>query len=208
MTYAGILLTFAAVHFLAAASPGPNLIIVSSQASGISRKAGLLAGLGVVLGTLTWASITALGLGAVLVKFPTLYAAVQYAGAAYLVWLGLRMIFDGIRNRYRGIEAAVPRARSARSIVLAGYLVNMTNPKTIVYWTSLFAVIVPPDSPVWLFVAAALTAAAVSASWWALVALVFSTGTVRRRFVQARRYLDLVMGGALVFLGIRLASSR
>lgn len=208
MTYAGILLTFAAVHFLAAASPGPNLIIVSSHASSGSRKAGLLAGAGVVLGTLTWAFMTALGLGAVLAKFPALYGAIQYAGAAYLVWLGFRMIFDAVGNRYRGIETPASGARPGRSIVLAGYLVNMTNPKTIAYWTSLFAVLIPPDSPVWLFVAAALVAAAVSASWWALVALAFSTGAVRRYFVLTRRYIDLVMGGALVFLGIRLATSR
>lgn len=208
MTYTGILLTFAVVHFLAAASPGPNLIIVSSHASAGSRKAGLLAGLGVVFGTLTWASMAALGLGAILATYPALYEAIQYAGAAYLVWLGLRMIFDAIRNRYRDIETTAPGARSARSIVLAGYLVNMTNPKTIAYWTSLFAVLIPADSPVWLFVAAAMVAAAISASWWTLIALVFSTGAVRRYFTLARRYIDLVTGGALVFLGIRLAAAR
>lgn len=208
MTHAGILLTFAAVHLMAAASPGPNLIIVSSQASAGSRKSGLLAGLGVVLGTLTWASMAALGLGAVLAKYPSLYEVVQYAGAAYLIWLGGRMIFDGIRNRYCGVDTPMPGARSGRSIVLAGYLVNMTNPKTIAYWTSLFAVLIPPDSPVWLFVAAAMVAAAVSASWWTLVALAFSTGAVRRYFTRARRYIDLIMGGALVFLGLRLATGR
>lgn len=208
MTYAGILLTFAAVHFLATVSPGPNLIVVSSHASGVSRKAGLLAGLGIVLGSLTWASIMALGLGVVLAEFPSLYAALQYGGAAYLVWLGLRMILDGIRNRYRGIEASAPRARSARSIVLAGYLVNMTNPKAIAYWTSLFVVLIAPDSPVWLFVAVALIGAAVSASWWALVALAFSTGAVRRWFTLTRRYIDFAMGGALVVLGLRLATGR
>lgn len=208
MSYASILLAFAAVHFLAAASPGPNLVIVSSHASGVSRRAGLLAGLGIVLGTLTWASMAALGLGTVVAAHPSLYEAIQYAGAAYLIWFGLRMILDGVRNRYRDMETPAPRERSVRSVVLAGYLVNMTNPKTIAYWTSLFAVLIPPDSPVWLFVAAALTAAAVSASWWALVALVFSTGTVRRGFARARRYMDLAFGGALVFFGIRLAASR
>ena len=204
----GILATFALVHLLAAASPGPNLIIVSSYAAVGSRRACLLLILGILLGVLTWSSMTALGLGAVLARYPTAYAVLQYAGAAYLVWLGLRMIFAAICNRSNGLDISPPPQRSAHSLVLTGYLVNMTNPKTIAYYTSLFAVLIPAESPGWLFSAAVAVALLVSSLWWIFVALLFSTGTVRRLYALLRRSLDLIMGGALIVLGFRLATDR
>ena len=208
MSYGGILLVFAVVHLLAAASPGPNRVVVGSYAAAQSRRAGLLAALGIVLATLTWVTMTALGMAAILHQSPALYEVLRYVGAAYLIWLGLRMVGAGLKRVDPCEEGMLPGRGSTAAIVSAGYLVNMTNPKTIAYYTSLFAVLIPADAPTWLFVAAAAVAVAVSASWWSLVAVVFSTGRVRRGFARARRYLDLIMGGALILLGLRLASGR
>jgi threonine efflux protein len=198
---------FALVHLLAAASPGPNLVVVSSYAT-VSRKAGLLAALGILFGVLTWASATALGLGTALANYPHLYSVVRHAGAIYLVWLGLNLIRDGIRNRYQGIDTGRVGNKSPRSIVLSGYLVNMTNPKSVAYYTSLFSVLIPPGSPTCMFVAAACIALLVSASWWTSVALFFSIRSIRQFFSATRRYLDFITGGAMAFFGVKLATSR
>jgi threonine efflux protein len=131
--YIETLAIFALVHLLAAASPGPNLIIVSSYPSTVSRKAGLLAAIGILLGVFTWSPATALGLGTVLAKYPLLYSVIRRAGAIYLIWLGFRIIRDAIGNRYKDIDAKDVEVQSARSIVFSGYLVNMTNPKTVAY---------------------------------------------------------------------------
>jgi len=157
---------------------------------------------------LTWASATALGLGTVLANYPLIYSAIRHVGAIYLIWLGCRMIKDGIGNKYREIDTKRPKLESARSIVLSGYLVNMTNPKTVAYYTSLFSVLIPPTSPTWVFIAAASVALLVSAGWWASVAIFFSFGGIRRFFSAMRRYLDVITGSALVFFGVRLATSR
>jgi RhtB (resistance to homoserine/threonine) family protein len=208
MDYLSILATFAVVHLLAAASPGPNLIIVSSYASTVSRKSGLLAALGILFGVITWSTAAALGLGVVLTKFPTLYFFIQHAGAAYLIWLGIRMIHDGMKDQYQNIDTPKLRDRSACSIIASGYLVNMTNPKTVVYYGSLFSVLIPLNSPTWVFLAAAIVALLVSLAWWFSVALFFSTKAIRKAFASTRRYIDVLMGGALIYLGIRLASNR
>ena len=206
--YIETLAVFALVHFLAAASPGPNLVVVSSYASTVSRKAGLLAALGILFGVLTWASATALGLGTLLANYPLIYSVIRHAGAIYLIWLGCRMVKDAISNKYGEIDTKRVKPGSARSIVLSGYFVNMTNPKTVAYYTSLFSVLIPPSSPTWVFVAAASVALLVSASWWTSVALFFSIEGIRRFFSATRRYLDFVTGSALVFFGVRLATSR
>jgi len=206
--YIETLAVFALVHFLAAASPGPNLVVVSSYASTVSRKAGLLAALGILFGVLTWASATALGLGTLLANYPLIYSVIRHAGAIYLISLGCRMVKDAISNKYGEIDTKRVKPGSARSIVLSGYFVNMTNPKTVAYYTSLFSVLIPPSSPTWVFVAAASVALLVSASWWTSVALFFSIEGIRRFFSATRRYLDFVTGSALVFFGVRLATSR
>jgi threonine/homoserine/homoserine lactone efflux protein len=144
----------------------------------------------------------------VLASYPLVYSAIRHFGAIYLIWLGCRIIKDGSSNKYREIDSKRVNLESARSIVLSGYLVNMTNPKTVAYYTSLFSVLIPPTSPTWVFVAAACVALLVSAGWWTSVALFFSIRAIRRFFSATRRYLDFITGSALVFFGVRLATSR
>ena len=106
------------------------------------------------------------------------------------------------------MQASVVEREKDLSMVIKGYLVNITNPKTIAYYTSLFAVLIAPDSPQWVFATAVLVAFCVSAFWWVFVVFVFSSDQVQKSFLQMRRYIDLTMGGALVLLGIRLATDR
>lgn len=163
--------------------------------------------LGVLLATICWAGLSAVGLSQFAAGSPGVYAAMRVVGSLYLIWIGLRMLRGGWLNRYRSLDAPVEK-RDARSIVTAGFVVNITNPKTAAYCGSVFAALIPPGSPGWLFAAAVATASAVSTSWWICVALAFSTDIVRRGFAPIRRALDLTMGAALVLLGARLAVGR
>ena len=95
----GILLSIAVVQFLGAASPGPTFMIVSNASIAGSRRLGLLAVCGVLLATLTWALLAAIGLGVVIARLPALYTALQVAGALYLVWLGVKMLVTALRQR-------------------------------------------------------------------------------------------------------------
>ena len=201
-----ILLTFAIVHLLAAASPGPNLIVVSSY-SAASRRQGLLVSFGLLLAVLTWASATALGLVALL-SYHLLYQLIQYAGAAYLCWIGLNLLRAGFMKQPQALAKNMVEQSSPFALMLRGYLVNMTNPKTIAYYTSLFAVLIAPDSPVWLFAASVAVAVTVSTIWWIFVVFVFSNPVVQNSLYSSRRYLDIIMGGTLILLGIRLATER
>lgn len=209
-----ILVGIAAVHLLAVASPGPTFVVVAGYAVAGDRRAGLLVTLGVLAATLTWASLAAAGLGAVIAQHGWLYAALRLAGAAYLVYLGARMLIGAAR----GAPAPAALAADARPAaganasgwraIRAGFLTNIANPKVVAYYASLFGVMVPPDAPGWLFPAAAGTALLVSAAWWGSVTLLFATAPVRRGYARVRRWADAVMGGLLILLGGRLLLSR
>ena len=79
-------------------SPGPNFAIVTSTATSVSRRAGLLTALGLAAATGTWVLLAVAGVGVLLAQVPWVFATVKAAGAAYLIWLGIKMIL-GARKR-------------------------------------------------------------------------------------------------------------
>lgn len=206
--YLSALATFAVIHLLAAASPGPNLFLVSSTSASVSRRSGGLVAAGILLAVLTWSSVTALGLSAVISKSPMLYTSIQYIGAIYLIWLGVKMIWASRKDQSGISGSASVQVVSDWTFVLRGYVVNMTNPKTIAYYTSLFAVLIPPGSPTWVYFAAVCVAVSVSSIWWLSVAFLFSSSWARRVLHKSQRKLDFLMGSALVVLGAKLAIDR
>ena len=207
MDYTSIFLSIAAVQLLGAASPGPNFIIVTSYSIGESRRRGLLVVCGILLGTLSWAILAACGLGVLIAHFPSVYAALQLASAGYLIWLGGKMLTNVVRNHRAAPVSGHAPATSAWQAVRTGFLTNMTNPKSIAYYSSLFGVVIPPDAPSWLLAAAVGTALLVSAAWWISVAMFFAVARIRRSYERARRAIDAVLGGALIVVGVRLAIS-
>lgn len=203
MDAAAILLAIAAVHLLAIASPGPTFVVVTAYAVAGDRRAGFLVTLGVVLATLTWASLAAAGLGTVIARFPWLYLALRIAGAVYLIYLGVKMIIAVIRKM--PIELKQGRREGAGwRAVRAGFLTNTSNPKVMAHYASLFGVMIPADASRWLFVAAALTAMLVSALWWGFVTVFFAIPAIQRGYLGIRRQMDGFMGVLLILLGGRL----
>jgi threonine efflux protein len=208
MHYVSILFGIATVQLLAAASPGPTFIIVSRYSIGESRRRGLLVVVGVLAADLIWAIMVASGLSVVILRYPAAYTVLQIAGAAYLIWLGGRILLSAMRKQDGAPVESGATSTSARQAVRDGFLANMINPKSMAYYTSLFVVMIPQEPPVWLFAAVVATALLVSAVWWIVVALFFTVPPVRRVYERARRSIEAVMGGVLVCLGLRMALSR
>jgi threonine efflux protein len=203
----GVLLSIAVVQLLGAASPGPTFMIVSSASIAGSRRLGLLAVCGVLLATMAWALLAAIGLAVVIARNPAIYTALQVAGASYLVWLGVRMLMTALRQR-ETLANHQYLPVSAREAVRSGFLTNILNPKSMAYYSRIFVVMLPSDASSWLFAAAVGTALGVSAIWWMSVVLFFASNPIRQAYKRARRWIDGVMGVVLIGLGVRLALSR
>ncbi len=204
MNQASQLLTIAGVLLLGVATPGPSFALVTSAAMGVSRRAGVLSGLGLAAASGTWTLLTVAGIGIVLAHVPWIHTAVRLAGAACLIWLGLGMVAGA---RKPAAPATGGGARGAAAFRKA-YLVSMTNPKTMAFYGSIFTVMVPASAPIPFYAAIVAVAALVSAGWYCGVALLFSQGLVRRVFARAKTAIDTVMGVVLVGLGGKLLVSR
>jgi threonine efflux protein len=206
MSYLPHLLALAGIWALVVMSPGPDFVVTMSRAAG-SRRAGLAAAAGITLGTAIWASASAAGAGVVLARYQGAAEAVRYLGAGYLAWLGLRMILHSGRAMPEpGAEAG--ERRGAGAAWRAGLLADLGNPKAAVFWTGLFATVLPAAAPVSVRATAVALAVAIAAAWYAAVACAFSLAVFARQYRRAKKWIDRVTGTVLAGLAVRLATER
>ena len=128
-------LAFCATAVALAAVPGPTVTVIIANSLRHGWRAGMANVLGTQAGFLIWLAIAALGLGAAVKVMGVWFDVLRYAGAAYLVWLGIKML-----RSHGDLAVAVDRARPGGSFFLQGFVVIMSNPKMLV----LFGALIPP----------------------------------------------------------------
>lgn len=204
------LLPLAGVWLAAVVAPGPNFLMVSRQAVACSRASGLGVALGVSLGAGVWAVAALAGLQALFTLCPLLFSLVRILGGAYLVYLGLKTL--GCALRPASCEAASPaRTNTDRASVhplRLGLFTSFSNPKTAMFFASVFGALLPVHAPLWLLTAAVLMLVAISTLWYGGVAYLFSLPGPRRAYLALKRPLDALAGGLFTALGARLALQR
>jgi threonine/homoserine/homoserine lactone efflux protein len=200
-------LSFSAVAFLMALSPGPNLLYLASRSIFQGRLAGFASLGGVCTGMFLYMLATAAGLSALFKAVPIAYDAVRWAGALYLLWLAYKVI----TVRPSGaIATALPLERRAR-LYRRGLLTCLLNPKVVVTYGALLPQFVDPASGNILSqtVLLGLVQIVAAASAHSLVILsaaaVASLLSKRRGFAKAQRYL---LGSVLTGLAARMAVER
>lgn len=115
-------------------SPGPDMLYVISRSLEQGRKAGIISALGIGAGTLVYTFVTAIGLSAILLSLPIAFEFVRYAGAAYLVYLGLRMLLERNSGKATTEYSSSKSVRSLRSIFQQGVTTNVLNPKVALFF--------------------------------------------------------------------------
>lgn len=206
MEYIAVLAGLAVVHLLAVASPGPSTVLVIQTAAVSGRRAGLLAAFAMMLGALAWAAAALYGLQILFARFEWLYVAFRIGGAIYLIYLAFMLL----RHAGAPLPEADPSAVRAGAWqgFLKALLLQLSNPKVMVFMGSIFVSLLPAQPPAWMD-ATVLTIVAVNEfCWFALLALLFSGQTARAFYRRTKLWLDRFMGGALALLGLKLALDR
>lgn len=203
MEYAVVLLGLAVVHLLAAASPGPSTMLVIQTSAVAGRRGGLLAAFAMMVGALAWAAAALYGLQALFARFEWLYVGFRIAGALYLLYLAV-MLWRHARDPL----PEIPVGRTGRMTGWQGFLrallLQLSNPKIMVFFGSIFLSVLPQNTPAWVDAAVLAIVALNEFTWFGLLALLFSGGPARAFYRRAKLWLDRVMGGVLGALGLRL----
>jgi threonine/homoserine/homoserine lactone efflux protein len=195
-----------AIWLLAVVSPGPAFLVMSQAAMGRSRPAAIGTAFGITTGAMLYAALTLWGFTAVVVQIAWLGTALRIAGALYLVYLGL-LLFQSASAAPATDEPEAARAGDARSGYRVGLLTALTNPKSIAFFLSLFAVALPPEmtsGAKWALLAAGFL---IEIGWYLLVAFVLSSVGPRRLYARVRATVDRVLGAGLLLLGVRIGTA-
>lgn len=191
------------ITLLAVISPGADFALVTRNSLLLSRRAGVFTALGIGLGVVIHLSYTLLGIGLLLQQSLWLFNLLKLAGAAYLIYLGVRMLLA----RPTSEASATPVTEPLSNLIAlrTGLLTNALNPKTSIFIVSLFMQAVQPSTSLATQIAYGAFISLAHMGWFSLVALCFSAGAIRRRLLAVRHWIDRVFGGLLVGLGAMLA---
>jgi threonine/homoserine/homoserine lactone efflux protein len=190
-------------------TPGQDMLFVVARSVAQGRFAGVCSAVGVILGILVHTALAAFGVGALLQASETLFVALKLVGAAYLVYLGARLILS--REMPQLDDARRPRVSSARSLVWQGMLSNITNPKIILFFFAFLPQFVDPASahPTRNLVFLGVLYAAMGLP--AKVGVALAAGGFSERLLGrpgAITWMNRASGTVLVLLGLRLAAAE
>lgn len=207
-----LLLAFLAAATIFAYMPGPAMLYTAAQTAARGRKAGFMASLGIHIGGYVHVVAAATGLSALFEVVPALYIAIKTIGAAYLVWLGLRMISRAMKAGSTKVSPRTGPAKSIRRAFLESIVVEMLNPKAAVFFLAFLPQFVEPSGsvPVWLQFLILGTIVNAMFSTADLFCVLFSNAVIERfrKSSSATKVMECIGGSMLVGLGAHLALQR
>jgi threonine/homoserine/homoserine lactone efflux protein len=205
------LLAFAAMAALLIISPGPNGVLIAKTVPTSGRAAGFANIAGFCVAFFVHGTFAIFGLSVLLLQSAHLFTIVKFAGAAYLVWIGLKALYDAWRGLPTALAEVKP-ARRRRTLAKAfgeGFLTNALNPKVAMFYIAAFPQFVPPDavSPLAAYLLVVVHAC-LNMAWFGPMVLLFErlSGAVRSGRVQ--RAVKALTGMVFVGFGIKLATLR
>ena len=208
MPNAETLLVFTLAALVLNISPGPSNFYVLSRSVSQGAGAGLVAAVGLGLGSLVHVVAAAIGISVIFQASATAYTAFKLIGAAYLIWLGILAFRSGPMKAPPG-EA--PAGRSHGRILRESALVEALNPKTALFFLALLPQFVDasagPIAPQMLLLGLIVTLTALPCD----AAVAFASGSVAQRLRQSemtQRLLNWLSGGILICLGVTVALTR
>ena len=207
----GELLAFVLLALVVIVTPGPDTALTIRNTISGGRRAGIGTAVGVSSGLAIWTLASAAGVAALLVASEPAFLALKYAGAAYLVLLGLQTLAQAFRPRVREPAKSRPRRSSVtpRAALRQGLINDLANPKVAVFFSSLLPQFAPADGPAFpVLLALGLLFCGMTFVWLGLYVTAVDRLSAFLGRTGVRRAFDAVMGTLLVALGGRLAFER
>ncbi|WP_323775668.1 LysE family translocator [Leisingera sp.] len=192
--------------FLGAATPGPATLTIAGTAMQHGRKPGLALAAGVCSGSLIWSVSAAFGLGAVMLANAWLFEAVRYIGAGYLMYLAVRSARSALSHKTPVLRTApTPALRVAYA---KGLALHLTNPKAALFFGALYAIVLPPGSPLSELLTVMGAIAVQSALIFHGYALLFSSAAAARMYLRLRRGFEAVFAAAFATASWQIFAAR
>ena len=202
------LLTITLLQIIGVMSPGPDFAMIVRNSLVHGRGPGVMTALGITGGIFVHLSYLSLGLGAVVMQSIVVLTALKIIGCSYLIFIGIK----GLRARQQEQAASdlvlAGQGSTSMSNVAAftsGFMCQATNPKAILFFLSLFTVVIDPATPMSVMGVYSAVIGLTTIAWFTTVALFLTHPSIRQVFTRLGHWIDRITGGILVALGIKIA---
>lgn len=191
-------------------TPGVDTLLVMRNASRGGVKDGLLTNLGICSGLFIHALVSAAGLSVILLSSAELFMLLKFAGAAYLIWLGIQSLRSAVQRRALAIDTQVEQCQiPALQSLREGLLSNVLNPKTVIFYMAFLPQFIDPAHP-------ALPQAMMMAGihfligilWQGLLVLMVNHARLWLQKPRVAQVMDSITGMLLLGFGVKLASTQ
>jgi len=195
-------LSLVIICVLGALSPGPSLALVIKNTLSGGQKQGYSTAISHGIGVALYAVIIATGIGIIITKSPIIYAVIQYAGAAFLVYLGVKSLLSqksdiSVTGKNQSMG---PKVNGWRD----GFLIAFLNPKLAIFFLALFSQFVDENATWQQNLIMTATVGFIDTTWYCLVAFGISRGNIINQLKTHSHIVDRVAGSFLIFLAARV----
>ncbi|MBN3100467.1 LysE family transporter [Pectobacterium brasiliense] len=194
----------ATIATLGMLSPGPDFFLVIRNAARYPRAAAMMTAFGVICGVATHMAYCVAGLAVVITTTPWLFNVLKYAGAAYLIWIGIQALFARGGSKM-DVSHLTQQSVSLKKAFLQGYLCNLLNPKATLFFLAMFTQVLNIHSGLGEKLWYAMIIWLLSLVWWPLLVVLFQSEPVRRGLSKVQKLVDKLLGTVLIALGIKVA---
>ncbi|OUY07727.1 LysE family transporter [Acinetobacter populi] len=202
------LMTLVFIHLCALITPGPDFFLVSQTAISHSRKDSFYVVMGISCSVMVWALLALLGLNIIFEKMAWLRQVLFILGGIYLCYLGLQMLRAAFAKKSDQTPAALILPQSGVLFFLKGFLTNLSNPKAVIYFGSVFSLFLVNPKLEGLHALLLFIVTIETVIWFSLVMLVFSMPSFKAAYENAARWIDGISGGIFTSFGLYLIGHK
>lgn len=202
-----LLLTICALHFVAQLSPGPDVLLIAKSSASTSRANTLKIILGISVGIVVWVVLTLLGFTVLIEQFPWIQQVLMLIGGLFLARMGWAMLNGGLKTLKQETnldDAQQHTVPDAKNHFLLGLFTNLSNPKTLIYFSSVFSLALSSSASTHLKTQLAVIIPLQTFLVFALFMLVMSMPKIKAAYQRSGSYIDIISGGLFLVFAIWL----
>ncbi|MBF0751143.1 MULTISPECIES: homoserine/threonine efflux transporter [unclassified Pasteurella] len=190
------------VHLFGLMTPGPDFFYVSRMAASNSRRNTVYGIIGITLGVAFWAAVSMLGLTVLFATMPALHGVIMILGGSYLAYLGFLLVRSKQNAEFKPLSVEeLNQQTNAKKEILKGLLVNLSNAKAVVYFSSVMSFVLAKMTEIWEMGAAFGLIVLVTFFYFYLISFIFSRSIAKQFYSRYSRYIDNVAGVVFLFFG-------
>lgn len=207
-----LLLSICALHFVAQLSPGPDVLLIAKSSASTTRPNTLKIILGISMGIVVWVVLSLVGFTVLLQQFPWIQQALMVIGGVFLAKMGWAMLNGGLKtlnqrvdlNAEQTLSAHSSPAHSEKNYVLMGLLTNLSNPKTLIYFSSVFSLALSSSATSSLKTQLAVIIPIQTFAVFTLFMLIMSLPKIKSVYQRSGSYIDCISGALFLIFALWL----